>query len=411
VGAHFARSELQKAAQEALRGGLLRYSAGKGWHGPIAHIELDRDHWQSQLIGLNKSIAYKDWRVGIVLRRGGNGQIGFTDGSTAALTGLVDQVRVGDVITAAPAGTGVYALRILPGVGGGMLVEQPGSGRVLAVAGGFDDGLDSFNRATQAQRQPGSTIKPFVYATGLDNGMTPASMVPDQSFCVYQGANLGEKCFRNFDSRGMGGIHTMRWGLEQSRNLMTVHIANDVGMDKVVKTFANMGIGKYPPYFGFALGAGETTVAQMVNAYAALAANGVQHQQTYVDFIQDRNGKVVWRADERACNGCNMPDWDGKPMPRFAPRGHQVMDARTAYQTVHMLEGVVQRGTAVVLRDLGLPLFGKTGTTTGPTNVWFMGGSPKIVGGVYIGYDQPKSLGGYAQGGPMPRRSSSNSCN
>jgi penicillin-binding protein 1A len=154
------------------------------------------------LIGLNKSIAYKDWRVGIVLRRGGNGQIGFTDGSTAALTGLVDQVRVGDVITAAPAGTGVYALRILPGVGGGMLVEQPGSGRVLAVAGGFDDGLDSFNRATQAQRQPGSTIKPFVYATGLDNGMTPASMVPDQSFCVYQGANLGEKCFRNFDSRG-----------------------------------------------------------------------------------------------------------------------------------------------------------------------------------------------------------------
>lgn len=392
-------SELQKAAQEALRGGLLRYSAGKGWHGPIAHIDLDPEHWQSQLLGLNKTIAYKDWRVGVVLRRGGNGQIGFADGSTAALTGLLDPVRVGDVVTAAPVGGGAYGLRLLPGVGGGMMVEQPGTGRVLAVAGGFDDGLDSFNRATQAQRQPGSTIKPFVYATGLDNGMTPASMVPDQSFCVYQGANLGEKCFRNFDSRGMGGIHTMRWGLEQSRNLMTVHIANDVGMDKVVKTFANMGIGKYPPYFGFALGAGETTVAQMVNAYSALASNGVQHTQTFVDFIQDRNGKVIWRADERACNGCNMPDWDGKPMPRFAPRGHQVMDARTAYQTVHMLEGVVQRGTAATLRDLGLPLFGKTGTTTGPTNVWFVGGSPKIVGGVYIGYDQPKSLGGYAQGG------------
>jgi penicillin-binding protein 1A len=137
----------------------------------------------------------------------------------------------------------------------------------------------------------------------------------------------------------------------------------------------------------------------MVNAYSALADNGLQHDQSLIDFIQDRNGKVIWRDDERSCTGCNMPEWDGKPMPRLSQRGRQVLDARTAYQVVHMLEGVIIRGTGVALRDLGLPLFGKTGTTTGPTNVWFVGGSPGIVGGVYLGYDQPRSLGGYAQGG------------
>ena len=388
--------ELQKAAQDALRAGMLRYSSGKGWHGPIAHIDIDPAHWQGQLLTLNKSVSYKDWRVGLVLARN---QVGFADGSTAGLTGVPDPVRAGDVVTVAPAGANVWAVRILPGVGGGMLVEQPGSGRVLAMAGGFDLGLDSFNRAIQAQRQPGSTIKPFVYATALDNGMTPSTMVPDQAFCVYQGASLGQKCFKNFGDEGGGGVHTMRWGLEQSRNLMTVHIANDTGMDKVVKTFSRLGIGTYQPYLSYALGAGETTVGQMVNAYSALADGGVQHDQSLIDFIQDRTGKVIWRADERTCTNCNMPDWDGKPMPRFAPRGKQVMDPRTAYQTVHMLEGVVIRGTAASLRDLGLPLFGKTGTTSGPTNVWFVGGSANIVGGVYLGYDQPKSLGGYAQGG------------
>jgi penicillin-binding protein 1A len=285
----------------------------------------------------------------------------------------------------------------VPEVSGGMLAENPHSGRVLAMAGGFDAGLGSFNRATQAERQPGSTIKPFVYATALDYGMTPASMVPDQAFCVYQGAGLGQKCFKNFGSEGGGGVHTMRWGLEQSRNLMTVHIANDTGMEHVVQTIDRVGIGKYDPYLSFALGAGETTVAQM--AYAALANHGVQYAQSLIDYVQDRNGKVIWRADGRACTGCNMGEYDGRPMPRLAGRGKQVLDPRTAYQVVHMLEGVVQRGTAVTLQSLGLPLFGKTGTTSGPTNVWFMGGSRDIVGGVYMGYDQPRSLGGYAQGG------------
>ncbi|MEY4160921.1 MAG: hypothetical protein RLZZ136_1542 [Pseudomonadota bacterium] len=392
-------SELQRATQDALRAGMMRYHAGRGWAGPLGHVDVSEDKWLGPLVAANRAVTYKDWRVGVVVSRdGARATIGFPDGKTYALINLPDAIKQGDLTAAAPAGN-AWAVQAIPEVSGGMMIESPHNGRVLAIQGGFDAGLGSFNRATQAERQPGSTIKPFVYATALDHGMTPATMVPDQTFCVEQGAGLGQKCFRNFDMKGAGGIHTMRWGLEQSRNLMTVHIANDTGMDKVVQTISRVGIGKYQPYLSFALGAGETTVAQMVNAYSALANHGLQFNQTLIDYIQDRSGKVIWRADARRCLQCNMAEWDGKPMPRIAQPGRQVLDARTAYQVVHMLEGVVQRGTAVVLADLGVPLFGKTGTTSGPTNVWFCGGNQDYVGGVYLGYDQPRSLGGYAQGG------------
>lgn len=392
---------LQKATEEALRTALLRYHGGRGWVGPIDQLDITEDKWLGPLVAANHTIHYQDWRVGVVIRRDGpRATIGFPDGSTAPLVGLPEKIKAGDVTAASPSGN-AWTVRAIPEVSGGMLFQDASTGRVLAMQGGFDAGLGDFNRATQALRQPGSTIKPFVYGTGLDYGMTPATMVPDQAFCVYQGAALGQKCFRNFDMRGAGGIHTMRWGLEQSRNLMTVHIANETGMDRVVKTIDRVGIGKYEPYLSFALGAGDTTVAQMVNAYAALANNGVQFNQSMIDYVQDRNGKVIWRADERRCEGCNMAEWDGKAMPRFAPRGREVMDPRTAYQVVHMLEGVVTRGTATALADLGLPLFGKTGTSSGPTNVWFVGGNQDVVGGVYLGFDKPRSLGGYAQGGTM----------
>jgi penicillin-binding protein 1A len=390
--------ELQKAARDALRGGILRYSAGKAWPGPLATIDVSDDTWQSQLAASPLGIAYKDWRIGVVTRRSGpSATIGFSDGDTAPLTGLPDALRAGHVIAAAPVGNS-YAVRTVPEVSGGFLAEEPFTGRVLAMQGGFDNRLSDFNRATQALRQPGSTIKPFVYATGLDQGMTPATEVPDQAYCFYQGAALGEKCFRNFGGGG-GGVHTMRWGLEQSRNLMTVHIAMDAGMPNVIRTFEKLGIGKYEAYPAFALGAGDTTVMKMVNAYATLANHGRMHAPSLIDYVQDRRGKVIWRADKRECNACNMADWDGKAMPRIKPTGRQVMDPRTAYQVIHMLEGVVQRGTAVRLRALELPLFGKTGTTTGPTNAWFVGGSPDLIAGMYIGYDKPRNLGGWVQGG------------
>ena len=369
-------TELQDAAREALRGGLLRYSAGKAWRKPLAYLDPAAGNLTSQLAGSNLGIRYKDWRVGVVTQLGGGAAtIGFPDGKTYPLSNVPDGIRVGDVTAAAPAGSG-YATRTVPEVSGAFLAEDPQNGRIMAMQGGFDSRLGSFNRATQALRQPGSTIKPFVYATGLDSGMTPATQVPDQTYCVYQGAGLGEKCFRNFGGGG-GGTHTMRWGLEQSRNLMTVHIAADAGMPAVTSTFKRMGIGTYENYLSYALGAGDTTVQRMVAAYTALPNWGRKHGEgTVIDYVQDRRGKVIWRADNRPCNGCNMAEWDGKPMPRLGVSGQQVMDPRTAFQVVHMLQGVVQRGTAVRLRALNLPIFGKTGTTTGPTNAWFMGGSP-----------------------------------
>ncbi len=393
--------EIQKATQDALRAGLLRYHGSRGFHAPIAHIDLDPDAWQNQLLTLNKSTTYQNWRVGVVLKAGAQGQIGFGDGEKAPLTGIPASVRAGDVVPAAPSGGQAWAVRTLPEVSGGMVVQDPRTGRVLALQGGFDAGIDSFNRATQAMRQPGSTIKPFVYATGLDFGMTPATMVLDGQYCVYQGSRYGRKCFSNFGGGGGSGNHTMRWGLEQSRNLMTVRIAADSGMQNVSNMIERVGIGKYKPYLAYALGAGDTTVLQMTNAYSALANNGVQHPATLIDYVQDRKGKIIWRADTRRCEKCNMAEWDGKPMPRFAPNGKVVIDPRTAFQTVHMLEGVITRGTANNLKDLGLPLFGKTGTTTGPTNVWFVGGGPNMIAGVYLGYNTPRSLGGYAQGGTI----------
>jgi penicillin-binding protein 1A len=200
----------------------------------------------------------------------------------------------------------------------------------------------------------------------------------------------------------------MRWGLEQSRNLMTVRAASTTGMDHVVKLAEAVGISdlgkRYSPVLAIALGAGETTVQKMVNAYSILASNGRERKPTLIDFVQDRRGKVIFRVDERCkvMNGaCNTPDWNGGAMPRPPVRAKQVMDAMSAYQAVHMLEGVIQRGTATDLISLKRPIFGKTGTTTGPTNVWFVGGTADLIAGVYMGYDQPRPMGGYAQGGTL----------
>ncbi len=403
---------MQEAAATALRNGLSRYDGPKGWTGPITTLDPG-EGWARRLAAANVGTGFEDWIAAIVLDRSDSGAtIGFADGQTGTLTpsgasmpkrgiGLpaFKFLRPGDVIVVKRDGGG-WLLKSIPLVSGGFVAEDTHTGRVLAMQGGFDQRLASFNRATQADRQPGSSFKPFVYAAALDSGMTPASIIVDGPFCVYQSARLGQKCFKNF-SGANAGPQTMRWGVEQSRNLMTVRAASQTGMDNVVKTAKVMGIGSYPAVLAIALGAGETTVSKLVNAYAMLANQGRSLQPTLIDYIQDRHGKVIYRTDPRLCEGCNAPDWNGKPMPRPPVRMKQVMDPMTAYQVVHILEGVVQRGTAVVLRDLNRPLFGKTGTTTGPTNVWFVGGTPDLVAGLYIGYDQPRSLGGYAQGGTM----------
>jgi penicillin-binding protein 1A len=407
----------QEAAAEALRDGLMRYDGGRGWNGPIKQLQAG-EGWAQRLAAANLGAGYPDWRVAMVLNKGqGGAEIGFADGTTGLLPAWGAQsprrgtgqsafqvMQPGDAILVKAEGN-IWVLRNVPFVSGGMVVQDPHTGRVLAMQGGFDSRIQSYNRATQALRQPGSSFKPFVYASALDGGMTPASIIIDGAFCVYQSAKLGRKCFKNFGGGGGSGPHTMRWGLEQSRNLMTVRAASQTGMDKVVKTADAVGISppghKYSAVLAIALGAGDTTVMRMVNAYSILARNGRDVQPTVIDFVQDRRGKVRYRADTRPCERCNMAEWDGKPMPRPALRAKQVMDAQSAFQTVHMLEGVIQRGTATPLLELKRPIFGKTGTTTGPTNVWFVGGSADLIAGLYMGFDQPKPMGGYAQGGTI----------
>lgn len=389
--------EMQIAARDALREGLLRYHGGRAWTGPLATIDVSGGNWASQLQSSPLGISYRNWKVGVVTSRSGaSARIGFADGTEAPLTGLPDKLKAGDVIAASPSGN-VWQVRTIPEAQGALIVENAQYGRVLAMQGGFDHRLSDFNRATQAMRQPGSTIKPFVYATGLDNGMTPSTQIDNSRFCYYQGANLGEKCIRG----ARAGQYPLRYGLEQSQNIMTVQIGMTAGMPNVVKAVEKLEIGKFDPYPSTALGAGETTLSKMVAAYAALANHGRLNPPTVIDYVQDRRGKVLWRADTRDCRGCNMAKWDGKPMPRFGIKGTQAMDARTAFQVMHMLRGAVSRGTATVLNPLGLPLFGKTGTTTGPKDVWFIGGTQQIVAGAYVGFDQPRNMGGYAYGGTI----------
>jgi penicillin-binding protein 1A len=405
---------LQGFAEEALRDALVRYERGRGWSGPVREIEDLGENWQRQLAALGLGAGYPDWRIAVVLSKDAtDATIGFTSGETSNLprwaavmprrgtsTPAFSALKTGDVIAVKQEG-GAWSLRSIPQVSGGMVVQDPNTGRVLAMQGGFDSRLASFNRATQAMRQPGSTIKPFVYAAALDNGMTPATQIIDGPFCVYQGAALGQKCFRNFANQRGAGAQTMRWGVEQSRNLMTVRAASQTGMDNVTKLIERAGIGKYPAFLSIALGAGDTTVMKMTNAFSELVAHGRALNPSLIDVVQDRDGKVIFPENWRACQNCNQREWDGKAMPRPRVRSRQAIDPLTAYQVVHILEGVVQRGTATTLRDLKRPLMGKTGTSSGPTNVWFVGGSPDLMAGVYIGFDQPRSLGGYAQGGTV----------
>ncbi len=406
---------LQGFMQTALREGLLRFERGRGWSGPIGKVNIT-DNWQQAFSAANIGVGYEDWRAAVVLQKSeGSAQIGFVDGTTGNLPSYAAQspkrggggtafsaLNPGDVIAVAPEGN-AWSLRSVPEISGGMVAQNPHTGQVVAMQGGFDARIQSFNRATQALRQPGSTFKPIAYASALDHGMTPASIIVDGPFCVYQGARYGQKCFRNFGGASGAGPQTMRWGLEQSRNLMTVRAASQTGMKNVVKLAADLGVSEpgkpYSAVLAIALGAGDTTVTRMVNAYSIMANNGRALTSSLVDLVQDRRGKVIFRADTRPCDKCNMPEYDGKAMPRPPQRTKQVMDPMTAYQMVHITEGVIQRGTATILKDLKRPIFGKTGTTTGPTNVWFVGGSADLVAGVYLGYDQPRSMGGGAQGG------------
>jgi penicillin-binding protein 1A len=404
---------MQDAAAQALRDGLVKFGGAAGWKDLGMSVDLSKD-WAGELDRAPVGTGYADWLKAVVLSKSdGSASIGFSNGSTATLPAsgasmpvrgvggqAFDSLKPGMIIIVKQVSPGSYQLKSVPAISGGMLVEEVHTGRILAMQGGFDVVGSSYNRAIQAARQPGSAFKPIVYVTALQNGFTPATIELDAPYCVDQGPGLPQKCFVNFDRRS-AGPHTLRWGLEQSRNLMTVRAAANIGMPKITDTARKLGVGDYPNYLSIALGAGDTTVLRLVNAYAILANQGRSVKPTTIDYVEDRDGKVIYRSDNRCAlmGNCNAADWDGGAMPRPPSRTRQLVDPMAAFQMVHVMEGVIIRGTATVLHDLNRPLFGKTGTTNGPTNVWFVGGTPDIVAGVYVGYDSPRPMGSWAQGG------------
>jgi len=277
---------------------------------------------------------------------------------------------------------------------------DPWTGRVLALVGGFSYDQSQFDRATQANRQPGSSFKPLVYATALDNGYTPSSVVLDAPLSIEQGSGQQAWTPENYEGK-FYGPSTLRFGLEHSRNVMTVRLAQDVGMPLIADYAKKFGIYEnLPPYLSFSLGAGETTVLKMTAAYSMFANGGHKVTPTLIDRIQDRFGKTVYRHDDRECRGCDSAKWESQPEPTLVNRRDEiVLDPMTAYQITEMMEGVVQRGTATVVREVGRPIAGKTGTTNDEKDAWFMSFTPNLAVGVYMGYDKPRHLGRGSTGG------------
>ncbi|MCC6948755.1 MAG: penicillin-binding protein 1A [Bradyrhizobiaceae bacterium] len=442
--------KIQEIAKKSLTEGLVRYDEAQGWRGPVAQIEVSGD-WGAKLADV-RALSDIKWRLAVVLEsddkaariglqpiREPSGQLSKErETGTIAFDGMkwakwatgpdkgkaIKSVRQvlnpGDVVyvdpyiepkpdpkTAAknspPAREGPvpghWRLRQVPEVGGAIAAMDPRTGRVLALVGGFSFDESQFNRATQALRQPGSSFKPFVYASALDNGYTPSSVVLDAPIEIDQGAGQGIWRPENY-SRQFYGPQTLRFGIEQSRNVMTVRLAQDVGMPLIVEYAKRFGIyDDLPPYLSYALGAGETTLVRMLAGYSIFDNGGRKVKPTLVDRIQDRYGRTIYKHDDRECQGCEGKQWSNQDEPSLVDRREQVIDPMTAYQITSMMEGVVQRGTGTRVRDVGRPVAGKTGTTNDEKDVWFMAFTPDIVVGVYLGYDKPRSLGRGVTGG------------
>ena len=444
-------TRMQEIVASELRAGLLAYDRRHGWRGPVATLEPGQN-WQEALSGMEVASDLEPWTLAVVLDVAGDKiTVGLrparlpdgkfaTDVTKAAVplsamtwarktvndvylgpevTAPSDVVSVGDVVWVSPVfedekkDPSHYALEQVPAVNGAALAMDPHTGRVLAMQGGFSFGVSEFNRAVQALRQPGSAFKPFVYAAALDKGFTPVSLVLDAPFVLDQGGDLGLWKPENYE-HNFHGPSTLRFGLEHSRNLMTVRLAQYVSPETVSSYARRFGItDNMPPVLSMALGAGETTLMRLVGAYAILDNGGKRVTPTMIDRVQDRFGRTVYRADDRACDGCNE-DWaeakeeaaarnpeNPEPVmpPELPDNREQVESAQTAYQMVSMLEGVVLRGTGSAARKVGVPLAGKTGTTNDGRDAWFVGFSPNLVVGVFVGFDEPKPLGRAETGG------------
>jgi penicillin-binding protein 1A len=424
-------TKLQVLARQTLTEGLVRFDETQGWRGPVAKIDISGD-WGVKLADVKALADVSPWRLAVVLETSDqSARIGLQpgrepggyvskerdvgivplDGVKWAKTGgkpvtkVAQVLNPGDVVYAEPAKlAGQYRLHQVPEVSGAMVVEDPWTGRVLAMVGGFSYDQSQFNRATQALRQPGSSFKPIVYAAALDNGYTPSTLVLDAPIEIDQGPGLGVWKPENYENNFFGPS-TLRFGIEHSRNVMTVRLAQDVGMPLIAEYAKRFGVyDELPPYLSFALGAGETTLLRMATAYAMFDNGGRRVKPTLIDRIQDRYGHTVYRHDERECIGCDTKKWGNQPEPSLIDRREQVLDPMTAYQITSMMEGVVLRGTAAgagFQKEVGKPVAGKTGTTNDEKDAWFIGFTPDIVVGVYMGYDKPRHLARGATGGHL----------
>ena len=418
--------ELQGLADAALRRGLAAYDRERqGWRGPLGTLDLAATaDWPAAVASFDPGFAIDPWRVALVREAGrGSAEIGFADGTTAPLAlaqvrwatpelgqgefgppveAVSDVLAPGDLIAVEwvtdDEGNGKWALRQRPSVEGALVALDPHTGRVLAMSGGFSFRQSQFNRVTQAYRQPGSAFKPFVYLAALENGYTPASIILDAPLVIDQGPGLPVWKPENY-SDSFYGPSTLRVGIEKSRNLMTVRLARAIGMDKVVDVAHRFGIDRgLGTNLAAALGANEVDLLSLTEAYAMLVNGGREIEGRLVERIQDRFGRTVMRRDQRPCPDCQKLAWDGEPPPVLPDIRPVVEDAPHAYQMVSMLEGVVQRGTGVAASRIGKPLGGKTGTTNDSRDAWFIGFSPDLVVGVYVGFDQPRNLGRRATG-------------
>jgi penicillin-binding protein 1A len=391
---------LQSAARTALMDGLERYDRRHGWRGAWGHVTT-LEGWEDVAKKTAKPTERRTWVAAVVTDvAGGRVRVSTLDGEKGELAAEdVAWARAGkgigdgDLVWVAPPDKGsALRLKQIPIVNGALVALDPASGRVLAMVGGYSFSLSTFNRATQALRQPGSAIKPVVYAAALESGAyTPASVVLDAPISL-PGGNGTVWSPENYEGRYLGPL-VFRRGLELSRNTMTVRIAQGVGMAKVADLAQRLGVTDHMDHvLSMALGAGETTVLKLAGAYASFVNGGRKVEPHLIEMVQDREGKTIFRADQRDCDRCDE-GFSGQESPRIAPSGAQVMDPITAYQITSMLEGVVQRGTATQASVLGRPLGGKTGTTNDYRSAWFMGFSPKLVVGVFVGFDDNRSLG------------------
>jgi penicillin-binding protein 1A len=424
--------KIQMEARRTMVAGLVRYDEEQGYRGPIQKLDTSGD-WGVKLADVKSLSDISPWQMAVVLETSDqSARVGFQPSrelggavSKERKTGLVSLDGVkwakaaagpakgrtptavsqvlspGDVIYVDPLFRdgnpvdGQYRLQQVPEVSGAMVAMDPWTGRVLAMVGGFSFDQSQFNRATQAYRQPGSSFKPIVYSSALDNGYTPSTVVLDAPIEIDQGQGGGVWHPENFSSGKYQGPTTLRNALRLSLNTVTVRLAQDIGMPLIGEYARRFGVyDELPNYLSYALGAGETTVMRMVTAYSMIANGGRRVKPTLIDRIQDRYGHTIFKHDARECRGCDAPGgWKNQPEPQLVDRREQVLDPMTAYQMTSMLEGVVQAGTATALKDVGKPIAGKTGTTNEAKDAWFVGFSPDLVVGIYMGYDKPRPLG------------------